>query len=76
MAPIRLSHVKNNENELNKASDGNINSNKIDNKITNLLSTIKKMSFKTGFLISKTCLTFTQLRKLFIEALILHYFNL
>lgn len=58
-------------------NDGNgIGSDKINNRITNLSSSTKKMSSKVDFFNSKASLAFTQLRKAFIKALILHYFNL
>ena len=51
--PIRLDFIKFNKNKLNTDSRNNISDNKINNRIINLLSSIKKMSFKVSFLISK-----------------------
>lgn len=44
-----LGHTKRNINKLDKDSDGGINGGKIDDRIVNLLTTIKKISFEKGF---------------------------
>lgn len=64
------------EIELDKYSDSSISDNKIDNKITNLLNIIKNMSFGIGFFIFKASLAFIQLRKIFIKALTLYFFDI
>lgn len=72
----KLSHIKSNENEFDKANNSGIGGGRIDNKIVNLSSTTKKISFRADFFTSKASLAFTQLRKPFTKTLILHYFNL
>ena len=76
MAPSTLArpvHSKADENKLDTDGSGSISG---GNKIVNLSSTTKKISSKTGFLTSEASLTFIQLRKVFIKALILHHFDL
>lgn len=76
LALVQLGHIRVNRNVFDINDNSNINSNKINNKIVNLSNNIKKMSYKAGFFIFKASLVFTQLRKTFIKALILYYFNL
>ena len=68
--------IRTDKNELGIDGGGGISSSKINDKITIQQNSIKKMSFKVGFCISKTSLAFTKLKKVFTKALILHYFNL
>lgn len=51
--------TKANKNKLDIDGGDDINSDKINNKIANLSSSIKKMSSKVSFFISKASLTFT-----------------
>ena len=57
-APARPTYTKTNKNELSIDSGDNIDSGRIDDKIANLSSSIKKMSSGVGFLISKASLAF------------------
>lgn len=57
---IRLAYTKTNKNELYIDNDISIGSDKINDKITNFSSNIKKMSFQKAFFIFKANLTFTQ----------------
>ena len=52
-----------------------ISDGKIDNKIANLSSATKKMSSGADFLIPKASLAFSQLKKAFTKAPILHHFD-
>lgn len=49
-----------NENELNTNAGDGIGNVKINDRISNLLSSIKKMSFKADFLTPKASLNFIQ----------------
>lgn len=61
---------------LNLKSDSNtIGGNKIDDKIANLSSNMKKISSKVGLFISKASLAFIQFRKVFNKTLILYNFD-
>ena len=71
----RPAHIRSDKNDFDIDGYHNISGGMIDNKIVNLLSFTKKMSSEAGFLTSKASLAFTQLRKAFTKALILHYFN-
>lgn len=42
LTPIRSNDTRNNENELNKADDSNIDDDKINNKFANLSKSTKK----------------------------------
>lgn len=65
-----------NKNKADTKSSSNVSNSKINNRIANLLSSIKvKKSFEIGFLISEASLAFIQLRKVVTKALILYYFN-
>lgn len=68
--------TKNLLNTGGSSSDNNVNSVKVNDKIVNLLNSVKKMSSRVDFFIFKASLTFTQLMKVFIKALILYYFDL
>lgn len=74
-ALVRPACIKTNKNELDIDGGNSIGGDRIDNKMVNLSSSIKKMSSKAGFFISKTCLAFIQLRKVFIKTLILYHFD-
>lgn len=71
----RLGCTKPNKNQLNKNNNDNVSGNKIDKRIANLSNNIKKMSSEVDFPTFKARLTFTSLRKVFIKALILYYYN-
>ena len=71
--PARPTCTKINKNKF--SSDGT-NSDKIDDKMTNLLSSIKKMSSRASFFTLKASLAFTQLKKTFTKTLILYHFDL
>lgn len=57
-APARLVNTRINKNKLGTDGGGDIGGNKIDNTNANLSSSIKKMSFRAGFLNSKASLAF------------------
>ena len=76
LIPAWLAYIKTNENELGINDNSSIGGGRIDNRITNLSSSTKKMSFKMGFFIYKASLAFIRLKKAFIKALILYYFDL
>lgn len=59
LTPSRSSRTRNNENEFSKDSDCNVSGNRIDDRIANLSSNIKKMGFKVGFFTFKANLIFT-----------------
>lgn len=71
-----LSHTKSNKNGLDKDGGSGIGGGRIGDRIANLSSTIKKMSSKAGFFTFQASLAFIQLRKIFNETPILHYFDL
>lgn len=56
--PARLVYCKMNKNVLNIHDDTSISNCKINDKIINLLSPIKKISSKVTFFTSKTSLAF------------------
>lgn len=58
-ASARPDHTRPDENKLNINSSSNKYSSRIDDKIVNLLSNIKKISFEIDFLTFETGLTFT-----------------
>lgn len=58
-ALARPGHIRPDENKLNINSSSNVNSNKIDDKIVNLSSNTKKISFEAGFLTFEIGLAFT-----------------
>lgn len=60
-----LSHIKFNKNKLNINSSSSIDSSKINNKIANLLSNIKKMDSQVNFLNFEASLAFNQIKKVF-----------
>lgn len=63
--------------ESNGNISDNIGTNRIDDKITNLLSSTKvKQSSEIGFFTSKASLAFTSLRKTSTKVLNLYYFDL
>lgn len=68
-------NIKINENEPNINSNSNISYIRIDDRISNWSSSIKKMSSRVYFLIFKTSLVLSQLKKIFTKTLILHYFD-
>lgn len=76
LASARFRHTKINENEVNIDGGGGIGSSRIDEKIVNLLSITKKISFKASFLTFKASLAFTYLKKVFIKTLISYHFYL
>lgn len=55
---IRLAYIKTNKNEFYIDNGISIGSDKINDKITNFSSNIKKMSFQKDFFIFKTNLAF------------------
>lgn len=77
---VKLVQIKTNKNKVDiesNSSIGNINNARIKDRIANLLNNIKvKKRFKIDFLISDTSLAYTQLKKIFIKALIIYHFNL
>lgn len=80
-ALARPNYTRIDENEANMESDnnivGNVGDDKINNNITYMSnSIIIKKSSKIGFFNSKASLAFSKLNKVFIEALILYYYNL
>ena len=76
LVPARPACTKADKNELGISGGGSISSSMIDDKMVNLSSSIRKISFRVSFLILKASLAFIWLRKTFIEVLILHYFDL
>lgn len=68
-------YTKANRNEFNINGGSSISSGSIDDRIINLSNCIKKISFKIGFLIFKASLANIQLKKPFIKAPILYYFD-
>lgn len=72
----KLNYTNSNENKLDKASDISLSSSKINNRIPNLSSIIKKMSFEAGIFTFRASLVFIQLKKTFIKTLILYHFDL
>lgn len=58
-----LSHTRRNINKLDKNSGGSINGGRIDDKIANLSTTIKKISSGEGFFTFEDSLAFIQLKK-------------
>lgn len=72
----RLGCTKPNKNQLNKNNNDSVSGDKIDKKIANLSNNTKKMSSEVDFPTFKARLTFTLLKKAFIKALILYYYNL
>lgn len=76
LTPARLVCTGTNENKLDTDGDSGISGSRINDRIINLSSTTKKMSFRADFFISEASLAFTRLRKAFIKALILYYFDL
>lgn len=72
----RLDYTRSNEIKFDQDSDSSISNDRIDDMIANLLSITKQMSFGMGFLIFKTSLAFIKLKKAFIKALIIHFFDL
>lgn len=74
-ALAKVACTRANKNKLDMDDDNGIYDNRIDYRIENLLSSIKKMGFKASFFIFKASLTFSKLRKAFIKALILYNFN-
>lgn len=65
------------KNKRNINSISSVSGSKINNRITNLLKSIKiKKSFSIDFLISKASLIFIPLWKIFNKTLILYYFDL
>lgn len=71
-----LGHTRKNINKLDKDSSSSINSSRIKDKLTNLLTIIKKISFEESFFTFEDSLAFIQLKKAFTKALILYYFDL
>ena len=67
--------TKANKNEPGIDGDSSIGSDRIDDKMVNLSSFTKKMSSGTGFFTFEARLAFTQLRKAFTKAPILHQFD-
>lgn len=59
-AAARPACTRTNENELSTNDSGDINSGRIDDKMANLSSFTKKISFGVDFLISEASLAFTQ----------------
>ncbi len=76
LVPTIPACIKINKNEFSTDDSSGIGSSRIDDKIANLLSFTKKISFKVGFLTLKASLAFIWWRKIFTEAPILHYFDL
>lgn len=76
LTQIRLVYTKIKKNELDTNSGGDIDSNKIDYEIANLLSNIKKISSWVNFFSSIASLVFTQKRKILTKIIILFYFDL
>ena len=70
--PVR---PKANKNELCTNGDGGIGGGMIDNRLINVSSSTKKMSSESAFFTFEASLAFTQLKKTFTKALILHYFD-
>ena len=73
--PARLVRPKVHKNELDTDGGGGIGGGRIDNRLANLSCSTKKMGSRLDFLTSEASLAFTRLRKVFIEALILHHFD-
>ena len=73
--PARLVCPKANENELGTDGSGGISGSKIDDRLANLSNSMKKKSSGSGFPTSEASLAFTQWKKAFTEALILHHFD-
>lgn len=76
LASARPGCIGANKNEADTNGSDNVGGSRFNNTIANLSSNIKKISSKAGFLTFKASLAFTQLKKIFIEALILHHFDL
>ena len=73
---ISLAYTKINQKELGTDGGSSISDGRINNKIVNMSSFMKKMHFGVGFFILEASLALTELKKTFIKAPILHHFDL
>ena len=73
--PARSACIRTNENEPSIDDDDGIGGGRMDDKMANPTSSIKKMSSKAGFLTFKASLAFTKVKKAFTKILILYYFE-
>lgn len=70
-----IKRVGNSSSEVEEVGIINVNSTKIS-KLAKLKDLIQSEESRVGFHTSRTRLAFIKLRQVFIEALILHYYNL